>query len=427
MVSSESGSMADVAAAPAGGRGLTALQWRVVSLCALVAFLDGFDTQAIGPAARTIAGALHVPMGAFGLVFSASQVGFLIGAMAFSALGDRFGRKRLLIAATAAFAVCSLGTALAGSFPMLIAFRFLAGLGLGGASPNFVSLASEYAPAPRRVGIVTMLWAAVPLGGMASAFASSAALPSLGWRAVFFAGCAAPLLLVFALARLLPESRELVRAHAASRGDAPRVTPIVELFSGGRAHATILLWLASFMTWTALIVMAFWTPPLLQKAGQSAAGAAQILALNNAGGVAGTVLLGALLTRVRPRYALPAALVLAGLFVGSIGYALTTPALLATAACFAGFFASAAAGALLAVSAETYPADARSTGVGWALGFGRVGAVIGPVAAGLLVARDWPVRQLYLAIAAPFLAAAALVILLALTAPAKHDPTPSTL
>ena len=425
MSASDSASIAAGGTPSAGAWGLNALQCRVVALCGLVAFLDGFDTQAIGPAAGAIAHTLHVPIAKFGGVFSATQLGFLLGAMVFGALGDRFGRKRLLIAATAVFAACSLGTALAGSMPALLAFRFLAGLGLGGASPNLVSLASEYAPPRRRAAIVTMLWAAVPFGGMAAAFSSAATLPTLGWRAIFFAGCAVPLGLAFALARLLPESREAAGAGSAAVVEAPRKAPIRELFSGGRALPTAWLWLASFMTWTALIVMAFWTPALLQKAGLSPAAAAGILAFNNAGGVIGTVLLGAMLIRVRPHYALAAALALAAIFVAAIGLTTHAPILLGAVAVLAGFFASAAAGALLAVSAETYPADARSTGVGWALGVGRTGAVFGPVAAGLLVAGGWPVSRIYLVIGAPFLAASLFVVLLALSARAGQL-SPST-
>jgi AAHS family 4-hydroxybenzoate transporter-like MFS transporter len=406
--------------APARAARLSLLQWRVVLLCALVAFLDGFDTQAIGPAAKAIAARLSIPMGAFGLVFSASQVGFLIGAMVFSVLGDRFGRKRLLIAATATFAACSLGTALSGSFDTLIAFRFIAGLGLGGASPNFVSLASEYSPPVQRARVVTTLWAAVPLGGMVAAFASSITLPALGWQAIFIAGCAAPLLLTLALVWMLPESHE-IRADTTGPDHGARApAPITELFSEGRAISTIWLWLASFMTWTALIVMAFWTPSLLQKAGRSASVAASILAFNNAGGVVGTVVVGAMLTRVRPHHALSAALCLAGLFVAAMGLALAVPPVLAVAATCAGFFASAAGGAILAVSASAYPQDARATGVGWAIGFGRIGAVAGPIAIGLLIARNWPVDQLYLALAAPFLLAALFVVLLA-----RSTPSPS--
>ena len=426
MIAQESRLTADASQVAAEASKLTAPQWRVVLLCALVAFLDGFDTQAIGPAAKAIAASLHFPMGAFGLVFSASQVGFLLGAMLFSTLGDRFGRKRLLVAATGIFAICSLGTAISDSFGVLIAFRVLAGIGLGGATPNFVSLASEYAPRPLRPRVVMMLWAAVPSGGMIAAFASAAMLPTLGWRSVFFVGCALPLLLALALARLLPESHEIDEVTDPSEERPSRPTPIAELFSQGRAVSTAWLWLASFMTWTALIVMAFWTPALVQKAGGSPSLAASILALNNFGGVAGTLLIGATLTRVRPERALMASLALGGLCVAAMGLALSAPGWLALASALAGFFASASGGALLAVSAGAYPRDARATGVGWALGVGRVGAVIGPTAAGLLVAHNWPADHLYLAFATPFLIGAGCVVLMAHASRGRPLPIPNT-
>ena len=400
---------AAIVAAEEPAQRLSALQWRVAILCALVAFLDGFDTQAIGPAGKAIAASLALPLGALGPVFSASQVGFLVGALGFSALGDRFGRKRLLIAATLIFAVCSLGTALSHTYGTLFTFRLLAGLGLGGASPNFISLAGEYAPPSQRARLITTLWAAVPLGGMAASFASSATLPLLGWRALFYVGAAAPMILALGLIAGLPESREATMARG------PRPAPVTELFSRNRAPATAWLWLASFMTWTMLVVSAFWTPPLLQHAGWSAASAATVLALNNGGGVVGTVLLGAALTRLRPHWALVGALIGAAVFIGVMGFSISSFPLLAVAATLAGFCSSAAGGALLAVSSSLYPADARATGVGWALGFGRIGAIVGPTAIGLLVALQWPTWRLYLVIAACAALAAGLIFLLSTT------------
>jgi AAHS family 4-hydroxybenzoate transporter-like MFS transporter len=188
---------------------------RVLICCALVAFLDGFDTQAIAPAAPAIARQLGVAPAAMGPTFAASQIGFLIGAFLFGALGDRHGRKRMLLVCTGLFTLGTLGTALAGSMPILLACRLLAGLGLGGASPNFVSLASEFAAPERRARVVTMLWAAVPLGGMAGAFTSGLLLPRAGWHAVFLLGASAP-------CPCLSPSSPLCQNPAKSR---PRHTP----------------------------------------------------------------------------------------------------------------------------------------------------------------------------------------------------------
>ncbi len=388
----------------------------VAGLCGLIALLDGFDTQAIGPAAKAITTTLHVKMQAFGPVFSASQIGFLIGAIVFGALGDKLGRKRVLIAMTALFGLSSLGTALSPSLNWLLALRLLTGLGLGGATPNFVSLACEFAAPRRRASTVTLLWAAVPAGGMVGAFSAALILPTLGWKALFLVGGLLPVVLVPLLIAALPESREAAVARSA---------PVSELFSQGRALRTALLWLASFMTWTTLIVVAFWTPPLLQRIGWSAPAAATVLALNNAGGVVGALVTAIALARVRPTHALAAVLLCASLAIAAIAFAVHQPALLTAAATLAGFCASAAGGAMLALSSSLYPADARATGVGWALGIGRFGSVIGPSVAGALVARNWSTPSIYLGFAVlPLLAAAFVIALdLALRAqPSLEEP-----
>ncbi|HMA51688.1 MAG TPA: MFS transporter [Magnetospirillaceae bacterium] len=387
--------------------GLTGLQGRVFALCALVAFLDGFDTQSIGPAAPAIVAALGIKLSAFGSVFSVSQVGFLCGSLIFSAAGDRFGRKKILALSTVLFALASLGTALSGTLPALLAARFVAGLGLGGATPNFVGLVSEFSLPELRARRVTILWAAVPFGGMAGAFASSAALPTLGWQAMFYLGCAAPLLLVPLLLKMLPES-----AEAAHKEDGVSVG---RLFAQGRALATVWLWLASFMTWTLLISVAFWTPALLKQAGFTPSAAASVLAFSNAGGVIGTLIIGAAIGRYRLYTALltifPAAAVLVAVIGLLAGGGAFVP--VAATAAAAGFFSSAAGGGILAVSASIYPGTMRATAVGWALGFGRIGSIVGPMAVGALVAQAWPVSSIYFALALPAVAATVFVALLA--------------
>ena len=377
----------------ASGTAGARLMWRAFALCALVALADGFDTQSIGPAARSMAATLGVEASAFGLVFAASQLGFLVGAAIFGTLGDRFGRKRSLILTSAIFALASLATAFVGSFGALVLLRAMAGVGLGGASPNFISLASEHAPPEQRARIVTWLWAAVPLGGMAGSFASSALLPTFGWPSIFLVGGIAPLLLLPVLAVALPESLDpLLRNKAA-------LSLRQALVDDGRLPATLWLWLASFMTWTTLVVTALWTPLLLQSAGWSDSGAALVLALNNAGGVIGVLVTGALLAWLSAERALLIALTVTGVAVAAIGLATATPALLPAAVLVAGVFASAAGGAVLAVSAGLYLPAARATGVGWALGFGRIGTILGPAVIGFLVARQWPAASIYGAIA----------------------------
>jgi AAHS family 4-hydroxybenzoate transporter-like MFS transporter len=369
--------------------------WGVVALCACAAFLDGFDTQALGPAAKTIADGFHMPISAFGPVFSASQLGFLGGSLLFGPLGDRYGRQRILALTVALFGIASLATAGADGLGALFGARLMAGVGLGGATPNFISLAADAAPERYRSRVITMLWAAVPAGGMAGAALSGLLLASFGWPTVFLLGGASPLVLAAVLVSGRRGETNLDSARPALG------QPVAALFADGATSATVWLWLASFMTWTVLIVTAFWTPALLQKAGWTAPDAAQALALNNAGGVVGALVFGVLLTRIGAPVALGVALAGTGLSLVVMAVFTGSPAPVLIGAAFAGFCASAAGGALLAVAAEAYPEQLRATGVGWAVGIGRIGAIAGPSAAGGLVGRGWEPGTIYLALAVP--------------------------
>ena len=141
-----------------------------ISLCALVAFLDGADTQSIAVAAPIIADNLKLTRAALGPLFSAALLGAAIGALTFGPLGDRFGRKRMLVLATIIFGIFTLATALATSYESLLAIRFAAGIGLGGATPCFLALASEFSPGRRRAMVASLIWAAFPLGGSIGGF-----------------------------------------------------------------------------------------------------------------------------------------------------------------------------------------------------------------------------------------------------------------
>src|SRR5450631_3544411 len=170
-------------------------QWTVIGLCALVAMLDGLDLQSIGLAAPAIAAQLHVAPQAFGVVFSAALAGLALGAVVLGPLADRVGRKRVLVCAAFCFGFFTLTTAYADSLPELLAARFLTGIGLGGAMPSFISLASEYVAKTRRAAVVSLLWAGFPLGGVVGGVLGSWIIPAYGWPSIFLVGGALPILL----------------------------------------------------------------------------------------------------------------------------------------------------------------------------------------------------------------------------------------
>src|ERR1700747_3730120 len=205
MSSSESSATIDVGKL-IDGAGLSRFQISIVAPRGLVAILDGADTTSIAIAASTIAGLLNFPVSAFGLVFAAGTLGAMLGAMTFGPLADRFGRKRLLVVSTVLFGIFTLLVAHAQSYSALVLYRVIAGFGLGGATPCFLALISEYVPRQVRGTVVSVLWATFPFGIMLGGFLNSYLVTAFSWQMIFYVGGAIPLIVAALLTVMLPES-----------------------------------------------------------------------------------------------------------------------------------------------------------------------------------------------------------------------------
>src|SRR3984893_1660993 len=174
---------------------VTGYQIGILILCMLVAALDGFDTQAIGYTAPAIAATIHLPLPQFGQVASDGLVAAALGARSFGPLADLFGRKWFMIIAMIVFAVFSYFTAQSTSLNELLAYRFFAGLGLGGVTPAFLAMGAELAPKRLRSVFVTVLFASFPGGGLIGSLIASWVIPAFGWQSLFYIGAAAPLVM----------------------------------------------------------------------------------------------------------------------------------------------------------------------------------------------------------------------------------------
>jgi MFS transporter, AAHS family, 4-hydroxybenzoate transporter len=412
-------------------RPLGRLQIRIIVLCGLVALLDGFDLLAIGVAAPAMAGPLHITPNQFGAVFSAALFGLMLGAFGLGPIADRYGRRCVLISATAAFGVFTLCTAGAATLQQILLFRFLAGVGLGGAMPSFISLAAEYTPRSKRQAMVGLLWTGFPLGGVMVGLLASRLIDAVGWQSLFYIGGILPLGLSMVLIRALPDSIEFLVIRGAAWHDIRdlliRISPTVniasgcqfvidgeknrdvkvwQLFSAGRACRTILLWASYFVTFMMLVTSAAWTPTLLQRAGIAGAQSSVAMALFALGSVFGTPLAGFLVSRFAARIVLPAALVGSAMTLGAVGHASQSITLVIVFLGLAGFFLGVASSGLIALAPLLYSTAIRSTGVGWAMGLGRLGSFVGPLAIGLLLNRGWQVGDSFVAIGAPALCGA---------------------
>lgn len=380
---------------------------RALVLVFLAAIIEGFDLQAAGVAAPKLAPAFGLAPNQMGLFFSSATFGLIFGALAGGFISDRWGRRFGLSLALVVFGVFSILTAWAGTFEHLVAMRFLTGVGLGGALPNLIAIAAESVSPERRGRAVAIMYAGVPLGG---AIASLVAMMGLheDWQSIFFIGGVLPLLLVVPLFILMPPFRVVHDAAVpASRWQA--------LFSPETFAGTLLLWAAFFFGLVVVYLLLNWLPQLLVSLGFAREQASLVQILFNVGGAAGAVVGGRLLDGPRPAAATTGCF---AVLILAIALLSMVPAGNMVAALAAGGFVGAtllgAQGLLYGIAPQCYPTEVRGTGVGLAVSVGRIGSIVGPLFAGLLLTSGMGPQQLLLTIlpvaALSGLAAVALIL-----------------
>ena len=411
-------------------------QIRIVALCAVVALLDSLDLQSIGLAAPAMITDLHMRPSSLGAVFSAALAGLALGAFSLGLLADRVGRKTVLIGATVCFGVFTICTALAPNLGVLLVYRFCAGLGLGGAMPSFISLTSEYMPRRLRAQVIALLWTGFPLGGVVGGLLGSWIIPALGWQSVFWVGGVLPLLVGAILILGLPESISFLVATAAPADRVRRLlqnayptasvpadakfvlneertsgVSVLRLFAMGRAVGTTVLWISFFIVFMMLVTNSAWAPTLLKREGIDIGQSALAMAAYNLGAMIGTVVAGWLVMGIGAAIVLPIVMLGSAVSLGLVGYAAPSAQLVTTLEGLFGLFLGCGSSGLIALAAVYYPTAIRSSGVGWAMGMGRVGSFAGPLAVGSLAATGLSTIGVFVALALPALVAAATTVI----------------
>jgi AAHS family 4-hydroxybenzoate transporter-like MFS transporter len=417
-------------------------QIAVVLLCASAMFVDGFDTQAIGYVAPALSAALAVKPSALGLVFAAGGVGAILGGLVLAPYADRVGRKPIIVGSMLFFALSSLVISRANTLPQLMWMRFAIGLGLGGVVPNALALTAEFMPKRFRVTLVLMTWLGFSFG---SAFAGPIIAYTLrghSWRAVFLLGGILPILLAPVLIWKLPESLHGLtqrgagghRIAATLRRMNPKFIfphtarftnseikqkgfPVALLFRDGRTPITLLLWVMFFMNLLALFFLNSWLPTVLHKDGLPQHTAIIIAALLHFGGIAGGLAIAPLCDKENPYVVLAFSYILSGIFIAGIGMAGHKTRFVVAATLLAGFFTFGAQNSANAIAATGYPTAMRSSGIGWALGIGRTGQIVGPLLGGFLLSLHWGTGNILYVIAIPSAFAATAAFLLSSSSP----------
>ena len=419
-------------------------QIRVLLLCAAAMFVDGFDTQAMGYVGPALSAALAVKPGALGFVFAAGGLGAILGGLVLAPYAYRAGRKPIIVSSLLFFAVCTLLISLANTVPQLMWMRFAIGLGLGGVVPNALALTAETMPKKFRVTLVLMTWLGFSFGSAFAGPITAHILDAHSWRAVFIFGgilplVIAPLLIVSlpesaygltqrdadrrriadTLARMnpkwvFPESVEFINSEKKEKG-----FPVVLLFREGRAPVTLLLWVMFFMNLLALFFLNSWLPTVLHQAGLAQHAAIVIAALLHFGGIAGGLAIAPLCDKLNPYLVLACAYIVSGTFIAGIGLAGNQAMWVMAATFCAGFFTFGAQNSANAIAATRYPTAMRSSGIGWALGIGRTGQIVGPLIGGLLLSLHWRTSGMLYLIAVPSIVAATAALVLSGTSRAS--------
>lgn len=406
----------------------TRFHWMVMCLCGMLLIFDGYDLFIYGavlPVLMKEWGLTPVQAGALG---SYALFGMMFGAFIFGPLADRIGRKKGVALSFVLFSIATFCSGFASSPTEFGIFRFIAGLGCGGLMPNAVALMNEYAPKRSRSTLVAIMFSGYSLGGVLCAGLGIYMLPRYGWQSMFYIA-ALPLVLLPLILWKLPESvgfllrngqeakaREmlskvapeypipadvqLVQTDAKGAG-----VPMLDLFKQGRMVGTLMIWLSFFCCLLMVYALGSWLPKLMANAGYSLGSSLSFLLMLNFGGVVGAIFGGWL----GDRFSLPKVMVvffaLGTVSIALLGFNSPMPMLYVLIA-VSGATTIGTQVLLYANTAQFYPQSIRSTGLGWASGIGRIGAIVGPLLGGSLMAAALPLNVNFLVFAIPGLVAA---------------------
>lgn len=398
-------------------------QWRVVALCGALLVVDGYDVFVAGTVLPTLIAEWGLTKPQAGALQAWALFGMMFGALILGPLADRIGRKKGIAISFVLFTSATVLTGFANTPEQFKIFRFIAGLGCGGLMPNAVALMNEYAPRRLRGTMVALMFSGYSVGGMVAAGLGIGLIPSFGWKPMFFLA-ALPLLLLPLILWKLPESlgflirqgkQDQARRIFASIQPATALAAddqlvftetkatsasVAELFRHGRTLPTLMLWLSFFCCLLLVYLLSSWLPKVLQEAGYAQRASLVSLFSLNFGGMAGAIAGG----RLGDRFGLAKVVVgyfaAAALSIALIG-ANPAPGMLFALVFVAGATTIGTQILLYASVAQLYNLSVRSTGLGWASGVGRIGAIVGPTLGGMLLAKELPLGQNFLIFAVP--------------------------
>ena len=379
---------------------MTHVHYAVVLICFLMNMCDGMNVMVVSYTAGAIAKDLAVNPASFGVVFSTGLLGMAVGAMLLASMADIFGRKPMIIFCALLMACGVLATAAVTNFTQLLALRFVTGLGIGSMLACTSALTAEYAPEKTKGFWVSFVMGGYSVGAVLSGLVAAKLIVDSGWRSIYFFAGITTLVTIPIVLFLLRESIEFLYktqpANALARAnkilaamqlgllevlpfksEKPEKATVAVLFAGGRKNTTVLLWASFLLCFAALYFLTSWIPKLASITGMSAQQSIYAGILFNAGAFIGVVTQGLLVIRFAIRKVLCSFLLGTALLMALFGF-FTGPSLALLFFGLVGFGIQGGFTGLYAVAAGVYPVQIRGTGIGSAIGVGRLGAIAGP-------------------------------------------------
>ena len=416
-----------------------------VTMCVFLNALDGFDVLSISFAAPGIVADWGITRTALGIVLSMELIGMSVGSIFLGNIADRIGRRPMLLGCLVVMAVGMYLAAISANLQMLLAVRFLTGIGIGGVLATSNAMVAEYSNAKRRSLAVCIMATGYPLGAIIGGSIASSLLVNYDWRSVFYLGAALTALAIPLTYFLLPESIEylaqkrpknalqkinatLKRMGHETVSALPEEDPgkaqvgIKKFFTAHFARATILLTGAYFAHIMTFYFIVKWVPKIVVDMGFSASLAGSVLVWANIGGATGALLLGLLTQKFASRTLVVIAMLAAFVMVSIFGRGYATLQELAIVAAAAGFCTNSAIVGLYALFAQVYPTEMRAGGTGIVIGVGRGGAALGPIIAGYLFESGQSLQLVAIVMAMGSLVAAFFLMGLKLR---KDEPAPA--
>jgi MFS transporter, AAHS family, 4-hydroxybenzoate transporter len=412
---------ADASSSAASGADYwTAKAALAVGLCFLINMVDGMDINILTFVAPALQKDWGISSGVMGYIFSAGLAGMAIGGMGIAPLADRYGRRKIILAALALMSLGMVACGYVTSVGALIAARVVVGAGIGTVLASMAALAAEAAPPSKQSFAVGAVQAGFPFAAVFTGFIVASVLPEWGWQKLLLAAGVLTVLMLPLAWAILPESA----AHASVKQGAVKQgavkqdkVPLAKLFGSDLRRGTILLWLSTFFGLMVLYFITSWITKLSIQAGLSETNGIYAGATYNIGAFTGTMLMSWLSMRFRLMRIVPAFLLCAGLAMTIFANVAFPVGITLSLAFLIGVSLQGGYNGVWPLAASVYPVECRATGVGWAIGIGRGGAVIGPLMGGYLLAASAPLWLLFAVYCVPLAICAASVWLQASAKP----------